>query len=63
MLASEESTETAKKQESTQPTVQMTSEIDKGRSQRPSLIDFLTGGEIKHAAKTLQDHLQAKGRY
>lgn len=61
MLASEESNETARRQEPTQTTVQMTTETEKGRTQRPSLIDFLTGGEIKHATKTLQDHLQAKG--
>ncbi|KAF5273419.1 hypothetical protein FQA39_LY07436 [Lamprigera yunnana] len=55
---SESSTETGKKPESSQPTVQMTSETTHGRHQRPSLIEFLTGGELgsRHGSKVLADH-------
>ncbi|XP_031332358.1 protein unc-80 homolog isoform X3 [Photinus pyralis] len=55
---SESSTETGRKPESTHPTVQMTSEVNQGRHQRPSLIEFLTGGELgsRHGSKVLPDH-------
>ncbi|KAK4883609.1 hypothetical protein RN001_006928 [Aquatica leii] len=55
---SESSTETARKPESGQPTVHMTSEVSHNRHQRPSLIEFLTGGELgsRHGSKVLTDH-------
>lgn len=40
-----------------QPTVQMTSETH--GKQRPSLIEFLTGGELgRHGSKIISDHHQ-----
>lgn len=67
--ASETSAEQAKKAESGQPTVHMTSEVPHhGRHQRPSLIEFLTGGELsgRHSSKSASDqhgHQQHKGVY
>lgn len=54
VLDSEDTTEQGKG-EMSQSTVQMTSETH-GR-QRPSLIEFLTGGELgRHGSKIISDH-------
>lgn len=67
--ASETSAEQTKKGEPGKPTVEMTSEVHHGRHQRPSLIEFLTGGELggRHSSKSAGDqhglHQQHKGVY
>lgn len=64
---SEESADTLKKGEADKPaTVHVTSEIPHGhaRHQRPSLIEFLTGGDLgrHHTTKSASEQLiQQKG--
>lgn len=64
---SEESADTLKKAEAEKPaTVHITSEVPSnthGRHQRPSLIEFLTGGDLgRHAPKSASEQLiQQKG--
>ncbi|XP_017782231.1 PREDICTED: LOW QUALITY PROTEIN: protein unc-80 homolog, partial [Nicrophorus vespilloides] len=63
--SSEDSTETAKKTDDGKTTIQMTSETNHGRHQRPSLIEFLTGGELggRHVSKVTPNERGDNGQH